>query len=238
MNDGVSFATVFETPFAGVALTLAIYAFATRLHKRIGEPVWLNPLLIAIVLLASLLAVTRTPYEAYFTSAEMLHILLGPVVVLLSVPLWRRLSEIRRLGPLLVPVLLIGGTTGILSSAGIAWALGFDAETIATLAPKSVTTPVAIGFSDALGGIASLTAVVVILTGLTGATLGLPLLRLFGICDPRAVGLAVGVGAHAIGTARVFQIDAVAGTYASVGMILNIFATAGLLGCAILLSLG
>jgi predicted murein hydrolase (TIGR00659 family) len=223
------------TNFLGAALTFGLYALATWLYARLKSPVFLNPLLIAIAMLAAVLHAADVPYETYFASAEPIHWLLSPVVVLLSVPLWRQFDSIRGLGTWLAPVLLLGATVGITTAAGLAWAMGLSHETVATLAPKSVTTPVAIHLSDRLGGVPSITALVVILTGLAGATIGLPLLRLCGIRDPRATGLAIGVASHAIGTARAFQVDAKVGAYASLGMILNAIATALLIGGAILL---
>lgn len=226
------------SPFLGVAATVLIHQGAVRLHARLGAPALLHPLLISIAAVALGLELLGLPYERYFESAEALHLLLGPVVVLLAVPLWRRLGEIRRLGPRLLPVLAVGAVSGIATSAGLALLLGAPDSLVATLAPKSVTTPVAIGLAETMGGVPAVTALVVILTGLAGATLGPPALRLIGVRDARARGLGLGVGAHAIGTARAFQTDETLGTYASLGMILNALATAGLFAAFSLLAAG
>lgn len=218
------------TPFFGIALTFGIYIVANKLYRAAGAPVFLHPLLIAIAGIAVALHVSGIPYASYFRSAEPLHALLGPVVVLLAVPLWRQLAAIRELGARLVIILFVGALTGIATSAGIALLLSAPAELVASIAPKSVTTPVAIKLSEGLGGVPAITAVVVILTGLVGATFGWPLLHMARIRDRRAKGFAIGVASHVIGTARVFQIDQKAGAFSSLGMILNALMTASLIG--------
>ena len=223
--DGVAVSLQSALPFLGIAATLLIHVVSIRVHGLLGSPTFLHPLLIAITFVAVCLAMSGVPYQTYFRSAEPLHLLLGPVVVILAVPLWRNLNSIRQLGLSTLPVLTIGALAGILTAAGFAWLLGAPNELVATMAAKSVTTPVAIGLSESLGGVAALTALVVILTGLFGATVSLPVLRSIGIRDVRALGLAMGISAHAIGTARAFQINQTLGAYASLGMILNALAT-------------
>jgi len=219
-----------SSPFFGVALTFATYYAATKLYQALGSPVFVHPLLIAIAALALLLEIVGVRYEQYYRSAEPLHLLLGPVVLLLAVPLWRQLSAIRDAGAGLVIVLLIGSVTGIATSVGIALAFSAPHELVSTLAPRSVTTPVAINLSEALGGLPALTTLAVILSGLVGATVGWPLLKALGFKDRRAKGFAIGVAAHVIGTARVFQIDQRAGAFSSLGMILNALMTAFIIG--------
>lgn len=219
-----------ETVFVGTALTLGVYMISERIHRGIGSPFFLNPLIIAILVLSSFLYLADVPYPLYFKSAEAMHLLLSPVVVLLSVPLWRQFPALRELGGWMLPVLLVAAGTGIATSAGLAYGVGLSPEMIGTLAPRSVTTPVAIQISESLGGIVSITAVVVILTGIAGATFGLPLLRLLGFRDARVIGFSVGVSSHAIGTGRMFQIDSTLGAFASLGMIINAIATAILVG--------
>jgi predicted murein hydrolase (TIGR00659 family) len=221
-----------QAPFMGIAITFGAYFASTKLYQVMGSPIFAHPLLIAIAAVALTLNLSSVPYELYFQSAEPLHLLLGPVVVLLAVPLWRQLNAIRDLGPKLLLVLFIGAVTGVATSAGVALLLAAPAELVSTLAPKSVTTAVAINLSESLGGVPAITAVVVILTGLVGATFGWPLLHALRICDPRAKGFAIGVASHVIGTARVFQIDQKAGAFSSLGMILNALMTASLIGLA------
>jgi putative effector of murein hydrolase len=122
--------------------------------------------------------------------------------------------------------LLAGSLTAIVSGVGIASLLGADRETLLSLAPKSITTPVAMGVAEEIGGLPSLTAVLVVLTGTLGALVALPLFRLLGVRESAAQGFALGVAAHGIGTARAFTVDDLAGSFAGLAMGLNALATA------------
>lgn len=139
------------TPLFGIAVTFAVYCAAVKVHKTIGAPVLLHPLLITIAAIAFLLEIADTPYEEYYRSVEPLHWLLGPAVVLLAVPLWRQLATIRKAGIGLLIVLLIGSVTGVATSVGIALAFSAPDELTLSLAPRSVTTPVALHLSESLG---------------------------------------------------------------------------------------
>src|SRR3712207_1491146 len=156
-------------PLLWLVLTLAAYAAAHALfHRTHGNPL-LNPVAIAVALIVTVLWSTGTSYAIYFDGAQFVHFLLGPATVSLAVPLWRNLAAVRRL---LVPMtlgLLIGSATAILSSVGIAALLGADHETLVSLAPKSATMPIAMSVSEQLGGLPSLTAAFVLLTGIIGA---------------------------------------------------------------------
>jgi len=122
--------------------------------------------------------------------------------------------------------LLAGIVTAIVSALGIAWALGASKETLLSLAPKSVTTPVAMGIAEKIGGLPSLTAVFVILTGMTGAIIARPLLNALRVDSHVARGFAVGVAAHGIGTARAFQVSEQMGAFAGLAMGLTALVTA------------
>ncbi len=186
----------------------------------------MNPVLIAVALLGGLLWATGTPYATYFEGAQFVHFLLGPATVALSVPLALNLPRLRRAALPVLAALLAGSATAIVTALAIARAFGADAGLLATLAPKSTTAPVAIGISEQLGGSPTLTAVLVILTGITGAVIATPLLNLLRLTDWRARGFATGVASHGIGTARAFQVNPVAGAFAGLGMALNAILTA------------
>lgn len=216
-------------PLLHLTLTLVAYLIGHRIYRRFGLNPLLNPVVIAIMLLVGLLVATGTSYDRYFEGAQFVHFLLGPATVALAVPLYNQVERVRRsLGPLLAAVVL-GSLSASLSAIGIAWLLGATPEIVASIAPKSVTTPIAMGIAEQLGGLPSLTAVLVILTGVTGAMLGPPLLNLLRIRDWRARGLAIGVAAHGIGTARAMQVNEVAGAFSGLAMGLNALATAILL---------
>jgi predicted murein hydrolase (TIGR00659 family) len=213
-------------PLLWLTATLAAYAIGDACFRAANRAPVVNPVLIAVALLAGLLYATGTAYPTYFEGAQFVHFLLGPATVCLASPLWDNLPRVRRAALPLLAALLAGSVTAITTALWIAHLLGITGETLASLAPKSATAPVAIGISQAIGGSPTLTAVLVILTGITGAVVATPLLNLIGIKDWRARGFAVGVAAHGIGTARAFQVNPTAGAFAGLGMGLNAVLTA------------
>jgi predicted murein hydrolase (TIGR00659 family) len=216
-------------PLLGLTLTLWAYLGGHWLYRRSGRSPLVNPVLIAVVVLVGLLDVTDTDYRDYFAGAQFVHFLLGPATVALAVPLYRQVRAMRRSLPALVVALLVGSVTAAASAVAVAWVLGASRPVLLSLAPKSVTTPVAMGIAEGLGGLPSLTAVLVILTGIIGAALGPLVLDLLRVRDWSARGFAVGVASHGIGTAQAFQSNEVAGAFASLAMGLNALATAVLL---------
>jgi predicted murein hydrolase (TIGR00659 family) len=215
-----------QGPLLWLTATLAAYALGDACFRAAGRSPLVNPVLIAVALLAAVLWLTSTSYATYFEGAQFVHFLLGPATVALALPLYDTLPRLRRaLAPVLA-ALLVGSLTAAGSAVAIAYALGVDPVILASLAPKSATAPVAIGISEGIGGSPTLTAVLVILTGITGAVLATPLLNLLRLKDWRARGFAVGVTSHGIGTARAFQVHPTAGAFAGLGMALNAIATA------------
>ncbi|MGY1707418.1 LrgB family protein [Geodermatophilus sp. SYSU D00697] len=217
-----------ETPLFGLTLTLASYTAGSWLHRRSGSRAVLNPVLLAVLITSVVLGVTGIDYRTYFEGAQFVHFLLGPATVALAVPLYRQLPQIRRLALPLLAAVGVGSLTAIATAVAIPAVLGADDQTLLSLAPKSATAPVAMGVSEQLGGAPSLTAVFTILTGITGAVLGGVVLDLVRVRDRRARGLAVGVVAHGIGTARTMQVHPTTGAFAGLGLALNAVTTAAL----------
>lgn len=217
------------SPLLHLTLTLAAFQAGSWVYRRARMNPLLNPVLIAVVLLVGLLALTGTPYASYFEGAQFVHFLLGPATVALAIPLYRQFERVRRSGLAILASIVTGSLSAAASAVGIAWALGAGRETLISLAPKSVTAPVAMGISEQLGGLPSLTAVLVILTGVLGAMLGPPLMNLLRIRDMAARGLAMGTASHGIGTARALQVSELAGAFSGLAMGLNALATALLL---------
>lgn len=218
-----------SAPLFWLALTLVVYQALNWLFLRFKRMPLLNPVLWSIVVLASLLGLTGTSYESYFEGAQFIHFLLGPATVALAVPLYRQFDQVRRA----VVALGVALPVGSLIAAGVAvvlagW-LGADRSTLVSLSPKSVTTPIAMGISEKLGGVASLTAVFVILTGVIGAVFASLIFRTLRIRDQRAMGFSLGLAAHGLGTARAFQFGETAGAFAGMAIGLNGLATAVLL---------
>lgn len=213
-------------PLLWLTLTVSAYSVAFAIFRwSRGNPL-LNPVAIAVALIVTVLVLTGTDYQTYFGGAQFVHFLLGPATVALGMPLWRNLHVARRM---LVPMaagLVAGAATAILSAVVVAALFGASPATLASLAPKSVTTPIAMGISEKLGGLPSLTAALVILTGIIGAMTVTPLMNALRIEDWRVRGFAVGLAAHGIGTARAFQVNELAGTFAGIAMGLNGLVTA------------
>jgi predicted murein hydrolase (TIGR00659 family) len=217
------------TPLLGLTLTLVAYQGALLIHQRCNRHPLANPVLLSVAMLVSLLMLTDTPYATYFDGAKFVHFLLGPATVALAIPLYAQWERLRRLVLPLTAGLIAGAITAGLSAVLIGHLAGGSTVSLLSLAPKSVTTPIAMGISERLGGLPSLTAVLVILTGILGAMLARPLFRLLGFTDPAATGFAMGMASHGIGTARAFQESEQAGAFSALAMGLNGFATAMLL---------
>lgn len=218
-----------QTPLLWLAVTVVVYTAADALHRHLGGRAAANPVLLSVIAIVALLAASGTSYAAYFDGAQFVHFLLGPAVVALAVPLHRELSRIRARVPALAAALLAGSATAAVTAVLAARALGGSRATLLSLAPKSTTAPVAMGIAEKIGGLPSLTAALVVLTGMLGALLGPRTLELLRVRDPAAVGFALGVASHGIGTARAFQLDERAGAFAALGMGLNALASALLL---------
>ncbi|MFC6669822.1 LrgB family protein [Marinobacterium aestuariivivens] len=217
-------------PLIWLLLTLAAYALSQWLHRWARQSSLLNPVATSVCLLVFFLSLTGVSYEDYFAGAQFIHVMLGPAVVCLALPIWQNRRSLRRSLPALVPALLAGSLVSVLSALGLAWLFGFDRTLLLTLVPKSVTAPVAMGIAQDLGGIPELAAVLCAVTGIFGAVLALPLMKWLRIRDRRAQGLALGVTAHGIGTAAAFQQHSVTGVYSSIGMAMNAVLTAVLAG--------
>lgn len=231
MNSDIQAIWVYlaASPLLTLTLTLVAYQGGTWLYNKSGNNPLVNPVLIAVLAIVALLAVTGTDYRTYFDGAQFIHFLLGPATVALAIPLYRQIQRVRKSWLAIAVTVIFGSLTAAVTSVGIAWLLGASRLTLLSIAPKSVTTPVAMGIAEQLGGLPTLTAVVVILTGITGAMTASGLLKLVRIRDARASGLAIGIAAHGIGTARAFQISEVAGAFSGLAMGLNALATAILL---------
>jgi len=184
--------------------------------------------LVATLLVIAALVVSGLPYDVFYTQAALLDEALGGVIVLLAVSLCRQAQLIRDAGTPLAVALVVGSVVAIGTALALPLAAGADPALLATLAPKSTTAAVAVEIAQAQGGAIGMTAVIVISTGIFGAVFGPAILAASGVRDPRAVGFALGLASHAIGTARAFQISDVTGSFASLGMILNAILTIAL----------
>jgi predicted murein hydrolase (TIGR00659 family) len=206
------------SPAFGVALTLLFYQFGCWVQRRAGGHPLFNPVLIAIGSIITVLLLTGTDYSTYFKTAAWIHFLLGPATVALAIPLYKNLGEIRRAALAIGAAVTVGAIAASGSAMAIAWSFGASAAVIRSIAPKSVTTPIAIGVSAQIGGIPELTAVLVVATGVLGALWAPEVAAFVGVRSWRARGLAAGVAGHGIATARMLSLDETAGAFAGLAM--------------------
>lgn len=217
------------SPLLGLTATLLAYQFAYALYVRSKFHPLVNPVAIAVALLVLILSATDTPYATYFDGAQFVHFLLGPATVALAIPLYQQLDKLRRNWFALLVSALLGGGAAIASAMLIAWALGASPATVLSIAPKAVTMPIAMGVAEKIGGLPSLTAVLVMLTGILGAVCAHGVFTLFKIEEHSVRGFALGVTAHGIGTARAFQVSEEMGAFSGLAMGLSGVLTALLL---------
>lgn len=231
MNDKVATLWVYlsATPLLHLTLTVCFFVLARWLYRRMGKRSWMNPVLLSVLALVAVLLLTDTSYDVYFEGAQFVHFMLGPATVALAIPLYRQWSSLKRHPIALSVSLITGSLTAVLSAIFIAKLGGVSDQALISIAPKSVTTPVAMGISETLGGLPSLTAVVVILTGILGASLGPWVLDKLHITNPMAKGLAMGTASHGIGTGRAIYMGDVAAAFSGLAMGLNGLATTILL---------
>ncbi|MGC6390239.1 MAG: LrgB family protein [Alphaproteobacteria bacterium] len=217
------------SPLTALTITLLAYLVGDWIYQKSGKMPILNPVLIAVILITLGLTTTEIDYWTYFEGAQFVHFLLGPATVALAIPVAKLLKRMRRGFGALMVTLVFGSSTAAISAVVIAEILQASERTVLSLAPKSVTTPIAMGIAERIGGLPSLTAVCVIMTGIIGAMLGPYVLNAAGITSWNARGFAMGVAAHGIGTARAIQVHKDAGAFASLAIGLNGLATATLI---------
>lgn len=214
------------SPLLWLTVTVGVFLVAQQLAKTARYHPVVNPVLISVILVAAILAITRTEYRTYFAGAQFVHFLLGPATVALAIPLYRNRALVRSALLPIVAALLVGAPVAILSAVAIAKVMGAPSGITLALSSKSVTAGIAMGVAQQIGADPTLAAVFVICTGIFGAMTVTPLMNLFRIKDFAARGFAAGLASHGIGTARAFQVDGVAGAFAGLAMALNGLATA------------
>lgn len=207
-------------------LTLGAYAVAVTVQRVGRRSALLNPTLLAIGFVVPALWLLRVDYGNYFRGAQPVHFLLGPAVVALAVPLYRHAGLIRERAIDLLAGLAVGSLAGVATGLSVAWWLGVSRAGLLSVAPKSATTAVSMAVSAQIGGIPSVTAVLTICAGITGAVAASYLLNALRIRDPAIRGFSMGLASHGIATARAFQESDTAGTFAGLAMGLNAIATA------------
>ena len=217
------------SPLTGLTITLLAYSFSHRIYQASHNNPLLHPVLISATLLISFLLITDTSYQDYFKGSQYIHFILGPATVALAIPMYLQISKIKQLWLPITVTMISGVSVAAISSILISRVLGASIETQMSLAPKSVTAPVAMGISEKIGGLPSLTAALVVITGILGAILGTKILHALKLKDHSIKGIAMGITAHGIGTARAFQVSSEMGAFSGLAMALATFTTAFIL---------
>lgn len=223
-----------DHPLFAFGLTLGAYQLALAAYEKTRWMLF-QPVLVSMLILIATLLLLDIDYADYKQGAHLLTVLLGPATVALAVPLYLNMRRVRQVfWPTLI-TLFVGGLFATVLGVALAWLFGAEALILKTIAPKSVTTPIAMLVAEEIGGAASLAAVFVMITGVLGAMLGVELLRMFRVTHPAAQGMALGIIAHAVGTARALQESDEAGAFAALAMSMMGVLTAVLMPLAVAL---
>ncbi|HVV80613.1 MAG TPA: LrgB family protein [Pseudolabrys sp.] len=214
------------TPLLWFTVTLVAYIVADYISAALNRNPLANPVLISILIVSVLLLFSKTKYQAYFAGAQFVHFLLGPATVALAVPLHRHLSAVKQMMVPMIAALIVGSIVAVSSSVLLARLLDLGMPAILAVAPKSSTVAIAMGVGEKIGADPALVAIVTIMTGITGAIVVTPLMNILRLKNYAARGFAAGLVSHGIGTARAFQVNSLAGTFAGIALGLNGLLTA------------
>ncbi|WP_172194680.1 CidB/LrgB family autolysis modulator [Saccharibacillus qingshengii] len=214
--------------------TLVIYYAAKWVYRKYPR-VYLSPLLITPAILVVVLLTTHASYSSYNEGGVWLSKLLQPATVAFAVPLYKNLQTLKKHAGEIFASVLFGSIMAMLSSALLARMMHLNGELASSLVPRSVTTPIAMNVSQMIGGVPTITAVFVIMTGLLGAMMGPSVVKVLRIDGDIARGILFGTSAHGTGTSKAFELNALTGTVSSISMILAALFT--LLGAPMLLGL-
>jgi predicted murein hydrolase (TIGR00659 family) len=213
------------SPVFAIVLTLAAYEGTRRLWERAGRQPLLNPVLLSIAVIGTVLWLLGVDYATYADGSAVITLLLGPATVALAWPMHKELALVRRAAlPVLASVVLATGAA-VVTAYLVTTAAGGPEQLALSMAPKTTTTPVAIALTEQIGGVPAFAAVVTVTTGVLGAALGPPLLTLLRVRDPRVRGLAVGASAHGVGTAGVMHEGRTTTAFAGLAMALATLST-------------
>ena len=231
MNWENGWSAVLQSPWLMVGMTVAGFHIGSKIYNAFNKTPVLHPVLIGLLVTIGCLVTLGISFQQYREGADMIYQLLGPVTVALAVPMYTLLAYIRKAAVAVSVGLLIGGGLAVISALAFMWLAGADAAMLATTSTKSVTGAIAMQVAEGIGGYGALAAVIVLVTGVAGAIVAPPVFKLLNIESEAAQGFALGVAAHAVGTARSFEISETAGAFAALGMSLMGIA------CAILIPL-
>lgn len=209
-----------NSTFFGVFLSLVGYGTGVFIKKKLKFALF-NPLLIAIIIVMAVLKLTGIKYQDYNESAKYISYLLTPATVCLSIPLYRQLAILKKNFKAIAAGIIAGAISSMGSVLAMSVLFGLTHEQYVTLLPKSITTAIGMGVSEELGGLVTITVAVIIVTGIIGNIIAEPVCKLFRITEPTAVGIGIGSSAHAVGTARAFEIGETEGAMSSLSIVVS-----------------
>jgi len=205
--------------YAYSLLTIAAFWGALQINKRLQSVVF-NSFILTVLILIGALLLAKIPYDNYMTGNAPLNNLLGLSVVALALPLYEQLRQIAAYWKIILLITTVASLLSMLTGAGLALLFGASPEIVATVLPKSVTTPIAMAISQNIGGVPAVAAVGVVVAGLQGAVFGYLVLKKLNLKYSEAIGLSVGAVSHALGTVSCMEIEAKAGSYSSIALVL------------------
>lgn len=209
-----------DSTYFGVVLSLSAYAIGMRCKKKWDIPL-LSPLLVAMTLIIVFLLAADIPFETYSRGAQYITVFLTPATVCFAVPLYRQMRVLRENAAAVAAGILCGALAHAAVIVGLGLLFGLPRVLELSLLPKSVTTAIALGISDELGGTAAITVAGVTVAGMSGNVLGPTLLRLLRIREPEAQGLSLGCASHAMGTSKAVELGEIQGAMSSLAIVVT-----------------
>lgn len=209
-----------ESTFFGLFISIGAYFAGWLLNKKFKKD-FVNPLIIAVILVIAFVLISGMDFEAYEKQASFLNYLLTPAAICLAIPLYKQLGILKKNLVAVSVAVVAGSVAAMLSILLVSLAFGVTHEIYVSLLPKSITTAIGMGVSEELGGVQEITVAVIVVTGVIGAMIGKPLCKLFKISNPVAVGLAFGVSAHAVGTSKALEIGEIEGAMSGLAIVVT-----------------
>ncbi|MDD3810395.1 MAG: LrgB family protein [Erysipelotrichaceae bacterium] len=213
----IDLTAVYASPFFSITISITAYVLGHLIYQKVKSPV-ANPLLIAILLVIAVLKGLGIPFEVYRNGGDFISLFLAPATAALALTIYSKITILKKN---IIPV-IVGSAIGSVVSMVCVYLLcklfNLDATLTASLLPKSVTTPIAMGISTSLGGIAPVTVAAVVMTGIMGSVFAPLMIKIFKVTNPVAVGLAIGACSHAVGTSRALQIGELEGAMSGVAI--------------------
>lgn len=211
---------IVNSTYFGVAISIVAYWIGSRLRKKWNYPI-MNPLLIAMILIITFLGITKIDYETYDKGAKYITFLLTPATVCLAVPLYKQIKILKENMIAVFVGIICGCISHVVIIIVVASAFGLEKILTLSMLPKSVTTAIALGITEEIGGIQAVTIVGVCVAGIMGAVIGPTILKIFHISEPVAQGLAIGTASHAVGTSKAVELGEIQAAMSSLAIVVT-----------------